>query len=100
MDRLELATMRADEADRIINSEVFKAAFDDVKAAILSTWADLPTADTENAKDLHRRLKCLEQVKRALVEHVATGKLAKKEIEGRTSRALSLHGLRNALSRN
>ena len=35
MDKFELAAVRAEEADRILNSGVFTAAFDDVKAALL-----------------------------------------------------------------
>lgn len=86
MDRLELAVVRSEEAERVLNSTVFSEAFESVRAALFKTWAELPTADTENARDLHRRLKCLDQVKRALEEHIATGKLARKEIEGRSSR--------------
>lgn len=95
MDKRELAVIRADEADRILNSQVFSAAFDDVRAALLKTWTELPTGDTENARDIHRRIKCLDQVKRALQEHVKTGKLAVKEIEGRTRLA---QGVRNAFN--
>lgn len=94
MDKIERSVVRADEAERVLASVVFSEAFDAVKAGILATWAELPTADSENARDLHRRLKCLEQVKRALEEHIRTGKLARKEIEGRTSRFSSLMGRR------
>jgi hypothetical protein len=95
MDKHELAVIRAEEADRILSSQVFGAAFDDVRAALFKTWAELPTGDTENARDIHRRLKCLDQVKRALEEHVKTGKLAAREIEGRSRLAQSV---RNAFN--
>lgn len=100
MDKHEAAMIRAEEADRILNSAVFGAAFDEVKAALFKTWAELPTSDSENARDLHRRLKCLDQVKRALEEHIRTGKLVQKEIEGRAKRPLSFQSVRNAFTRS
>lgn len=99
MDKFELAVVRAEDADRILNSGVFTAAFDDVKAALFKTWAELPTSDTENARDLHRRLKCMDQVRRALEEHIRTGKLVQKEIEGRAKRPLSFQSVRNAFTK-
>lgn len=98
MDKLELAAVRAEEAERVLNSQVFSAAFEDIRAALVKTWAELPTSDTENARDIHRRLKCLDQVKRALEEHIRSGKLAQIEIEGRQKRPLSFQGVRNAFN--
>jgi len=99
MDRIELAIVRSEEASRILGSELFTRAFEDVRAALFKTWAELPTGDTENAKDIHRRLKCLDQVKRALEEHVRSGKLAQKEIEGRDKRPFSFQSVKNAFTR-
>ena len=87
MDRLEHATHRAEEASRILNSEMFAQAFADTRQALVNVWAGLDTTDDrygEFAKDLHRKIKCLDSVKRALSEHIATGKLAQREIDGRS----------------
>lgn len=83
MDRLELATMRAEEAQRIVNSELFTAAFDDTRQALLNALASLDNLQSEKARDLHAMVKGLDKVKRCLEVHIDTGTLARKEIEGR-----------------
>lgn len=83
MDKHELAVNRGEEASRVLNSEVFGQAFADVRAALLKTWETLPTSDSEDARDIHRRLKCLSDVRKALEYHVSTGKLAQKELSAR-----------------
>ena len=83
MDKHETQIQRAEEAQRLLTSPMFTKAFDDTRAGILAAWADLPTSDTDNARDLHRMLKCLDRVRRCLEVHVDTGKLAAKELEGR-----------------
>lgn len=84
MDRLELATIRAEEAERLINSGMFSQAFEDTRKAILEAWAALDNVNSEQAKDLHRMVKCLGRVKRCLEVHIETGKLAQVEIRGRS----------------
>lgn len=84
MDRLELATQRAEEAQRLIDSPMFKTAFEDTRAAILEAWASLDDTKSEKAHDLHRMVKCLARVQRCLEIHIDTGKLAHKEIQGRS----------------
>lgn len=89
MDRLELAGVRAEEALRVLNSEVFTQAFADTRQALMNTWASLDTTDDkygEFARDIHRKIKCLDSVKRCLEEHIKSGKLAQVEIEGRKKR--------------
>lgn len=86
MDKHELAVMRGEQAEALKANPLFSQAFDDTRRAILETWAGLPTSDSDSAKDLHRMLKCLDRVKRCVQEHIDTGKIAQKEIEGRASR--------------
>jgi hypothetical protein len=86
MDRLELATIRGEQAAALRDNPLFSQAFDDTRRAIMETWASLPTSDADSAKDLHRMLKCLDRVKKCIETHIDTGKLAQKEIEGRASR--------------
>lgn len=100
MDKQELAIHRGEEAERLLNSEMLNQAFDDVRQAFLNTWATLDTVNdryTEFAHDLHRKVKCLDAVKRCIQEHVNNGKISQKTIEARLSRASSFSGLKNAL---
>lgn len=86
MDHLEQKQMRAEEADRIVNSALFNEAFDAVRRAYLETWAALPDGDDkhgERAHDLHRMVKCADRFKKCLTDTITTGKLATKELEGR-----------------
>lgn len=81
MDKQEFAVMRAEEAKRLLESTLFSQAFDDTRKAILEAWASLPTSDKENARDLHRMVMCLSKVRKCLEEHIASGKIAQKQIE-------------------
>lgn len=83
MDRLEISTARAEEAQRLIDSPMFSQAFADTRTALLEAWASLENTNSDHAKDLHRMVKCLEKVRKCLETHIQTGKLAQKEIEGR-----------------
>lgn len=87
MDKLEQATNRAEEASRVLNSPMFDQAFADTRQALMNTWAALDTTDErygEFAKDVHRKIKMLDSVKRCLQTHLETGKLAHREIDGRS----------------
>jgi len=86
MDKHEQQVMRGQEADRILNSPAWIAAFEDTRKAMLEALAALPSMKDERAPELHHMVRCLEKVKRALEEHVTTGKLAHKEIEARKKR--------------
>lgn len=83
MDRLELAAMRAEEAERIVKSEIFTAAFDDTRQALLNALASMDNLRDDRARDVHAMVKGLDKVKRCLEVHIESGTLARKEIEGR-----------------
>lgn len=85
MDKRELQVMRGEQAKQLQANPVFEQAFADTRAAILEVWAAMPTSDTESAKDLHRMLKCLDRVRKCVQTHIDTGKLAQKEIDGRSA---------------
>lgn len=74
---------RAEEAQRVLSSPLFDAAFTDTRQAILNSLASLDNLSDPRAVDLHRMLKGLDKVRRCLEVHIDTGKLAAKEIEGR-----------------
>ena len=89
MEKHQQQITRGEEAQRLLNSAMFEQAFADTRSALMNTWAGLDTTDdkyAEFAKDLHRKIKCLDSVKRCLLEHINTGKLAQREIDGREKR--------------
>jgi hypothetical protein len=86
MDRQEHAVKRAGQAQALRANPMYEQAFVDTRRAILEAWASLATSDTDQARDLHRMLKCLERVRRCLDTHIDTGKLAQVEIDGRVKR--------------
>ena len=92
MDKFELAALHAEQAKQLQANPLFAQAFDETKQAIMQTWASLPTSDTDNARDLHRMLKCLDRVKHCIQVHIDTGKIADKEIQGREKRLFSFKG--------
>lgn len=87
MDKHEEAVRRAAEASSIVASPLFAQAFDDTRAAILNAIASLDNLRDDKARDLHSMVKALEKVKRCLQEHIVSGQLAQKEIEGRARMA-------------
>ncbi len=102
MDKHELAVMRGEEAERILGSAVYAEAFNDVRAALLNTWAALDTTEeryAEFAKDLHRRVKCLDAVRSALTERISTGKINQKTIEAGIKRPSTFANVKNAFTR-
>jgi len=83
MDKHEQAVMRGDAAARILNDPVFLGSFTAIRDAYLREWEDMPTSESESARDIHRRLKCLADVKTALQAHITTGKMAQRELSMR-----------------
>lgn len=71
---------RAEEAARILGSNVFEEAFSTLHAAYSKAWEELDQiTDGDNAakaRDVHARLKVLRDVKSALSKIIETGKLA------------------------
>jgi hypothetical protein len=99
MSKHEQQIARGQEAERLLNSPMFQAAFEDTRRAMLEAWAAMPESQTgrlmrwfqgrSSADDLHRMVKCLDRVKRCIEVHIDTGRIAQKEIEGRAKRPFS-----------
>lgn len=86
MDNLDLKVMRGEQAQQLMKNPLFEQAFADTRTGIMEAWAGLSTSDekrSEYSADLHKMLKCLDRVKTALSEHITTGKIASREIEGK-----------------
>lgn len=88
MDRIELATVRAERAQQVLDNEMFQKAFDDTRAALLEALARQDTLDARHSVELHLMVKLVDKVKKMLVTHVETGKLAQHELEQRKRFAL------------
>lgn len=86
MNDKEQAILRAEQAHQLINNPMFEQAFKDTRNGIMEAWASLDSGDArkgEHAANLHNMVKCLDKVHRALKEHITTGRLASREIEGK-----------------
>lgn len=79
-DKLNRQKDRASRAQRILDDELFKEAFDNIEQTILDSWKE-SRADEEkqryNAYIMHR---LLQNLKEQFTRAVATGEAAKKEL--------------------
>lgn len=82
MDKAEYSVVRGEEARQLLENAMFAAAFDDTRKALLEALASLDNLRDERAIELHCMVRSLAKVKRCIEEHVTTGKLAAKSIEG------------------
>ena len=80
MDKLRQEINRSDEAKRILDSEVFQAAEQGVRSAIMHKWATSPIADKEGQHELRLMLKLLDDLLLNFKAALNDGVLARVEI--------------------
>lgn len=86
MDKLEAAVLRAEEAQRLVDSPLFIEAFADTRRGIQESWAATNTKDKDTLQELHLMVKLIDRLQNCLTTHIETGKLSQREIEGRKKR--------------
>jgi len=99
MDKHEAIAARADEAQRILNSLLFNDIFDGIRRRYVEEWAELSThkaEDLELGRDIHRRVKCLDDVRAVLISCINAGKVLQKE---QSMREKALAGTKNLMNR-
>lgn len=84
MDKLEAAVARAEEAQRLVSSPLYLQAFEDTRKGIQEAWASTNTKDKDTQQELHLMVKLIDRLQACLTTHIETGKLAQREIEGRS----------------
>lgn len=80
-ENLQTIVNRGSEAAQIVESEVYKSAFNETREELIRLMIDTPVRDAEAREKYHLMIKMLDKVQIALTEHINSGKIAKEELE-------------------
>ena len=72
---------RAQKAERIVNDELFKEAFESVRQALIQKFETAPVNDVEGMGKVRLCLKLLHDVRANLERVIADGKVAEFELQ-------------------
>lgn len=80
--KLQEEIIRGEEAYRLINHELFKGAFKEVKESIINSMNDSAFGDEKTHNRLVIALQMLSQIEKNLKTHIQTGKMAELQASG------------------
>jgi len=72
---------RGRQAQDILDSEIFKGAFDSISDSLHNAWLDTLPEETNRREECWRTLKLLGTLERELGQHMITGKMATEQKE-------------------
>ena len=81
-DKTYNEVVRGEEAERILNSEVYKGAIESVRNGVVDAIGSSPMGDEKTHNRLAIALQLLNQIERNLKTVMQTGQMAKMQIAG------------------
>jgi hypothetical protein len=77
---LEERMYRGDKAREIIENDVYRDAFEQIRQELINAWEISPARDAEGREKIYLMLGLLGKVERALTATMEDGKIAKHEL--------------------
>lgn len=74
---------RGQQAERLLNDDLIKEAFELIYANLFDKWHNSPSLDKDGREDCYRQMKALNEFKRHFEHVLRTGKLASTARETR-----------------
>jgi hypothetical protein len=81
MDKSEEIVRRGEEAERLLNHDLLKEAFDGVAAQITNQWATTSPAEVQAREKLYLKLQVVQEVREHLRITAEHGKFAKSRMQ-------------------
>ena len=80
-EQLEKELQRGAEAQQLVESPIFREAMDGVEKDLNDLLLSIPTTQPDLCTDLIRRIQVFEAVKKKIISHIQTGKMAQMSLE-------------------
>jgi hypothetical protein len=78
---LDQEISRGQRAAEVLDNDLYREAFDTLKARLMQQWAESPARDKEGRESLWLMTRLLENVESHLSEIMQTGKMARVQLE-------------------
>jgi hypothetical protein len=82
-DRVSLELSRAAQAEHLLRNELLQDAINAVKARYEQDWLGSRLDDTQKRERCFLAMRALNDVIKAIEQHIVTGKLAKAEVKAK-----------------
>ena len=69
---------RAESAQSVLNNDIFKEVFDELKAEYISKWENSTDLDTKSREVYYNRVKAIQEVKREFIRLLNAAKFIDK----------------------